>query len=65
MKRGIMKITPESLADRLALPSGTEIDSASWDPIDRTITLSVLHPELPEVPNRMAAPFVTPRVSWR
>jgi hypothetical protein len=65
MKRGLFKVTPEELVLVLKLPLDTEIDSAVWDPIDRTIVLSVLHPELPEVYPRQLGPFVKTKTVWK
>lgn len=66
MNRGLLKVTPEFIAERLLLPPGTEIAGTQWDLIDRTIVFDVRHPDLPDTPDREPAVLVNaPRMSWR
>ena len=65
MKRALLKITPELVAERLCLPNGTTIESATWDPIDRTIILDVRSDVFFDVQRHHVAPYVTYETRWR
>ena len=64
MNRALLSITPDMLRERLMLPAGTVIDGATWDPRVRTIVLSVVHPDFPDVPDFHHAPEARIEVRW-
>jgi hypothetical protein len=46
MPRGIMKVSPDLLAELMRLPVGTRIEGAEFDCLDGVISLAVDHPDI-------------------
>ena len=65
MKYALCRVTPELMAQCLALPEGSTVDGATWDPIDRTIVLSVQHESFAYVQPGFVPQVVTIRREWR
>ena len=59
MKRAIVYLSPDLVAERLMLPAGSVIRGAEWDSRYGVVVLCVEHPDLPDVQPHEPAMTVT------